>query len=97
MVESCIRNFMNKAETINYLYRLNFDPDIIEKGKYHHKLSNKKYISYDLIVWDALEEQNKLFFRVYYVRIRMRNQILCFNQILKDAKNSSNGNTLIFQ
>lgn len=32
MVESCIKNFMNKRETIDYLSNLNFDPEVTEKG-----------------------------------------------------------------
>jgi hypothetical protein len=35
-------------------------------------------------VWQQLEEQNPEFFKAYYLRLRLKNQITDFNKLLED-------------
>ena len=35
------------------------------------------------LVWQKLEEQNPDFFRAYYTRLRLKEQILLFNHLLE--------------
>lgn len=37
-----------------------------------------------LIVWQKLEEENREFFKAYYVRLMLKNQIMVFNRLLED-------------
>ncbi|KAG6483215.1 hypothetical protein ZIOFF_059857 [Zingiber officinale] len=49
--------------------------------------SNNKKISLGdiklFIVWQKLEEENSDFFRAYYIRLKLKKQIILFNQFLK--------------
>jgi hypothetical protein len=35
-------------------------------------------------VWQKLEEENREFFKAYYVRLMLKNQIMVFNKLLDD-------------
>jgi hypothetical protein len=35
-------------------------------------------------VWQKLEEENREFFKAYYVRLMLKNQIMVFNKLLED-------------
>jgi hypothetical protein len=35
-------------------------------------------------VWQKLEEENHEFFKAYYVRLMLKNQIMAFNKLLED-------------
>jgi hypothetical protein len=35
-------------------------------------------------VWQKLEEENREFFKAYYVRLMLKNQIMAFNKLLED-------------
>uniref|UniRef100_A0A6B2LR78 Uncharacterized protein n=1 Tax=Arcella intermedia TaxID=1963864 RepID=A0A6B2LR78_9EUKA len=39
------------------------------------------------LVWDTLEEQNPHFFLAYEMRLRIRQQIVAFNELLDKAEN----------
>lgn len=43
-----------------------------------------------MLVWERLEEQNADFFRAYYVRLKLKTQILLFNQLLEQQANLMN-------
>ena len=38
-------------------------------------------------VWQKLEEENREFFKAYYVRLMLKNQIMVFNKLLEDQYN----------
>ncbi|OAY72779.1 uncharacterized protein LOC109715769 isoform X2 [Ananas comosus] len=40
--------------------------------------------SFTELVWQKLEEENREFFKAYYVRLRLKNQIMIFNKLLED-------------
>ncbi|KAK3152104.1 hypothetical protein QOZ80_2BG0154470 [Eleusine coracana subsp. coracana] len=40
--------------------------------------------SFTELVWQKLEEENREFFKAYYVRLMLKNQILAFNKLLQD-------------
>lgn len=35
-------------------------------------------------MWQKLEEENREFFKAYYVRLMLKNQIMVFNRLLED-------------
>ncbi|KAL5212250.1 hypothetical protein ABZP36_023097 [Zizania latifolia] len=40
--------------------------------------------SFTELVWQKLEEENREFFKAYYVRLMLKNQIMAFNRLLED-------------
>ncbi|XP_073005130.1 uncharacterized protein [Typha latifolia] len=40
--------------------------------------------SFTELVWQKLEEENREFFKAYYVRLMLKNQIMVFNKLLED-------------
>lgn len=38
-----------------------------------------------LLVWQKLEEQNPSFFYNYYIRLRLKEQIVAFNQLVSEG------------
>ncbi|XP_062224130.1 uncharacterized protein LOC133922702 isoform X2 [Phragmites australis] len=40
--------------------------------------------SFTELVWQKLEEENREFFKAYYVRLMLKNQIMAFNKLLED-------------
>ncbi|KAF3330148.1 hypothetical protein FCM35_KLT05479 [Carex littledalei] len=40
--------------------------------------------SFTELVWQKLEEENREFFKAYYVRLMLKNQIMVFNRLLED-------------
>lgn len=49
-------------------------------------LSNQAKIepSFTELVWQKLEEENHEFFKAYYLRLMLKNQIMAFNKLLED-------------
>lgn len=39
--------------------------------------------SFTTLVWQKLEEQNPNFFKLYYVRLKLKEQIVMFNYLLE--------------
>ncbi|XP_051208660.1 uncharacterized protein [Lolium perenne] len=51
-----------------------------------HTLSHEAKIepSFTQLVWQKLEEENPEFFKAYYLRLMLKNQITAFNKLLED-------------
>ncbi|KAL0924014.1 hypothetical protein M5K25_004815 [Dendrobium thyrsiflorum] len=57
----------------------------MNKGEVVRTLSNRARIepSFTTLVWQKLEEENSEFFRAYYIRLKLKKQILMFNHLLE--------------
>ncbi|KAJ0963011.1 hypothetical protein J5N97_028133 [Dioscorea zingiberensis] len=57
----------------------------MNKGEVVRTLSNRARIEpgFTTLVWQKLEEENSEFFRAYYIRLKLKKQIIMFNQLLE--------------
>ncbi|XP_042421779.1 uncharacterized protein LOC122009618 isoform X2 [Zingiber officinale] len=57
----------------------------MNRGEVVRILSNRARIepSFTTLVWKKLEEENSEFFRAYYIRLKLKKQIILFNHLLK--------------
>lgn len=57
----------------------------MNKGEVVRTLSNRARIEpgFTTLVWQKLEEENSEFFRAYYIRLKLKKQILMFNHLLE--------------
>lgn len=57
----------------------------MNKGEVVRTLSNRARIEpgFTALVWQKLEEENPEFFRAYYIRLKLKKQIILFNQLLE--------------
>ncbi|KAG1335174.1 hypothetical protein COCNU_03G012930 [Cocos nucifera] len=56
----------------------------MSKGEVVRTLSNRARIEpgFTTLVWQKLEEENSEFFRAYYIRLKLKKQIILFNHLL---------------
>lgn len=66
LIEHCLKSYLSKTETITYLC-----------GRYSH--IEPGFIN---LTWQKLEQQNPAFFRAYNIRLRIKDQINQFNDIV---------------
>ncbi|URE24348.1 hypothetical protein MUK42_03294 [Musa troglodytarum] len=57
----------------------------MNKGEVVKTLSSRARIEpgFTALVWQKLEEENSEFFRAYYIRLKLKKQIILFNQLLE--------------
>lgn len=57
----------------------------MNKGEVVRTLSNRARIEpgFTTLVWQKLEEENSEFFRAYYIRLKLKKQIILFNHLLE--------------
>ncbi|WOL14161.1 hypothetical protein Cni_G22941 [Canna indica] len=57
----------------------------MNKAEVVRTLSNRARIEpgFTALVWQKLEEENSEFFRAYYIRLKLKKQIILFNQLLE--------------
>ncbi|XP_074570917.1 uncharacterized protein LOC141827546 isoform X2 [Curcuma longa] len=57
----------------------------MNRGEVVRILSNRARIepSFTTLVWQKLEEENSEFFRAYYIRLKLKKQIILFNHLLE--------------
>ncbi|KHN06302.1 hypothetical protein glysoja_021140 [Glycine soja] len=68
LIERCLQLYMNKDEVVKTLLtRAKIDPGFTTLGRHLKKL----------------EEENADFFRAYYIRLKLKKQILLFNHLLE--------------
>ncbi|XP_018727939.1 uncharacterized protein LOC104442174 isoform X3 [Eucalyptus grandis] len=69
LIERCLQLYMNRDEVVKTLLtRARIDPAFTTLGAH---------------VWQKLEEENADFFRAYYIRLKLKKQILLFNHLLE--------------
>ncbi|XP_017697288.2 uncharacterized protein LOC103702959 isoform X4 [Phoenix dactylifera] len=58
----------------------------MSKGEVVRTLSNRARIEpgFTTLVWQKLEEENSEFFRAYYIRLKLKKQIILFNHLLEN-------------
>lgn len=66
LIEGCLKRYMSQADTITFLCSTYAE---IQPG----------FIS---LMWQKLEQQNPDFFRAYYVRLRLKEHIMQFNELV---------------
>ncbi|KAJ0989330.1 hypothetical protein J5N97_007686 [Dioscorea zingiberensis] len=61
----------------------------MNKGEVIKTLSNRARIEpgFTTLVWQKLEEENSEFFRAYYIRLKLKKQIVLFNHLLERHHN----------
>ena len=94
MIERCLQLYMNKDEVVKTLLtRARIEPAFTSLGKLLKSLSSlcfsasetflPFFFSFVESVWQKLEEGNAEFFRAYYIRLKLKKQIVIFNQLLE--------------
>ncbi|MBA0736224.1 hypothetical protein Gogos_009794, partial [Gossypium gossypioides] len=84
LIERCLQLYMNRDEVVKTLLnRARIDPGfttlVIDLGTNSVILFTVHVYS----VWQKLEEENAEFFRAYYIRLKLKKQILLFNHLLE--------------
>ncbi|BAF04338.2 Os01g0220200 [Oryza sativa Japonica Group] len=61
----------------------------MNKGEVVRTLSTRARIEpgFTTLVWQKLEEENSEFFRAYYIRLKLKRQIILFNHLLQHQYN----------
>ncbi|XP_062218151.1 uncharacterized protein LOC133918328 [Phragmites australis] len=54
--------------------------EVVDTLSFHAKIEP----SFTELVWQKLEEENREFFKAYYARLMLKNQIMVFNKLLED-------------
>ncbi|KAL5160830.1 hypothetical protein HKD37_07G018247 [Glycine soja] len=83
LIERCLQLYMNKDEVVKTLLtRAKIDPGFTTLGR-HLKVSVMPFMYCIVNLWQKLEEENADFFRAYYIRLKLKKQILLFNHLLE--------------
>ncbi|KAL0426111.1 UNVERIFIED_CONTAM: hypothetical protein Sradi_1145900 [Sesamum radiatum] len=73
LIERCLQLYMNRDEVVKTLLnRARIDPGFTTLGTLLL-----------VIKWQKLEEENADFFRAYYIRLKLKKQIILFNHLLE--------------
>jgi uncharacterized protein (TIGR01589 family) len=70
--ETCLSQYLTKEEAVSQLYQ--YKPEQVKLGENFLKSDN-------FLVWDKLEEQNPEYFRLYRLRLIVKNQMSFFNDV----------------
>ncbi|KAJ0111499.1 hypothetical protein Patl1_00591 [Pistacia atlantica] len=82
LIERCLQLYMNRDEVVKTLLtRARIDPGFTTLGRI------LKLLLSILLMWQKLEEENADFFRAYYIRLKLKKQIILFNHLLEHQYN----------
>nr|CAB3448801.1 unnamed protein product [Digitaria exilis] len=81
LIERCLQLYMNQKEVVDTLsLQAKIEPSFTELVSLHFWFI---YSSFFSPVWQKLEEENREFFKAYYVRLMLMSQITAFNKLLE--------------
>ncbi|MBA0741380.1 hypothetical protein Gogos_014540, partial [Gossypium gossypioides] len=87
LIERCLQLYMNRDEVVKTLLtRARIDPGFTTLGMLPEISWDPHSVLFAILVysvWQKLEEENADFFRAYYIRLKLKKQILLFNHLLE--------------
>ncbi len=91
LIERCLQLYMTQRDVVSTLQsQANIEPSFTRLSKWRKTVFRDVYFKMisGRAVWQKLEEQNPDFFKSYYVRLRLKEHIHLFNQLLEQQINA---------
>eukprot|EP00959_Pyramimonas_sp_CCMP1952_P345226 7229696-Pyramimonas_sp.AAC.1 len=88
LIERCLQLYMTRRDVVSTLqHQAKIEPGFTSlgavRGKQKATTLKLQTVCDVFAVWKKLEEQNPEFFRAYYTRLKIKDQIVLFNQLLE--------------